>query len=154
MSDTSRQADSTAFAAFMRHLKQIDGTTHTVILIQVENEAGVLGTDRDYSEQATASFQGSVPPAVLASLGANLHPQATAGLRSLPRARPRSVHGLLHRALHGFSCEAGKAVYPLPMYINVWPREQPGLLRPRIFLTQRRGRRVVARYVEAPRPTH
>src|ERR1700733_64364 len=26
--------------------------------------------------------------------------------------------------------EAGKTVYPLPMYINVWPREQPGLLRP------------------------
>ena len=69
MSDANRQADRTAFAAFLRHLKELDGDTHTVILIQVENEAGVLGTDRDYSPQATSSFSGPVPTEVVTSLG-------------------------------------------------------------------------------------
>lgn len=31
ISEASREADRTAFAEFMRHLKEIDGTTHTVI---------------------------------------------------------------------------------------------------------------------------
>jgi len=83
MSDANRQADRTAFAAFMRHLKQLDGDTHTVILIQVENEAGVLGSDRDYSPQATSSFNGPVPSEVVTSLGKTTRAGSTwiAGLR-------------------------------------------------------------------------
>ncbi len=34
---TTLEADKTAFVALMRHLKQIDGTRHTVIMVQVEN---------------------------------------------------------------------------------------------------------------------
>lgn len=35
-----------AFRAFMRHLKQVDSQTHTVLMIQVENEIAVFGSDR------------------------------------------------------------------------------------------------------------
>jgi beta-galactosidase GanA len=38
----TREADARAFAALMRHLKQIDGETYTVIMVQVENEIGFL----------------------------------------------------------------------------------------------------------------
>ena len=36
------QADSKAFSAFMKHLAETDGERHTVIMIQVENEIGML----------------------------------------------------------------------------------------------------------------
>jgi beta-galactosidase GanA len=37
-----RDADARAFAALMRHLKQVDGERYTVIMVQVENEIGFL----------------------------------------------------------------------------------------------------------------
>ena len=41
--DATRDADARAFAALMRHIKEVDGQQHTVIMMQVENEVGVLG---------------------------------------------------------------------------------------------------------------
>ena len=40
-SDANRDADARAFAALMRHVKEVDGRQHTVITIQVENEVGM-----------------------------------------------------------------------------------------------------------------
>lgn len=41
------QVESAAFAAFMQHVRNVDGRTHTFIAIQVENEIAVFGgTDR------------------------------------------------------------------------------------------------------------
>ena len=45
----SRDADARAFAALMAHLKAVDGARGTVIMVQVQNEAGTLGADRDHS---------------------------------------------------------------------------------------------------------
>lgn len=129
LSDANRLADRTAFAAFMRHLKQLDGDTHTVILIQVENEAGVLGADRDYSPQANSSFEGPVPSEVIASLGKAAAKGSTWTQVFAERAPEAFMSYWTARYMDSVA-EAGKAVYPLPMYINVWPREQPGLLRP------------------------
>jgi len=67
--EAAQTADARAFAAFMRHLKEIDGEQHTVIAIQVENEAGVLGADRDHSESANQLFAQQVPAAVLTAFG-------------------------------------------------------------------------------------
>jgi hypothetical protein len=35
-----------AFRAFMRHIKEVDAQTHTIVMIQVENEIAVFGADR------------------------------------------------------------------------------------------------------------
>jgi Beta-galactosidase len=35
-----------AFRAFMRHIKDVDSQTHTILMIQVENEIAVFGADR------------------------------------------------------------------------------------------------------------
>lgn len=40
------ERETAAFRAFMRHLKQVDSQTHTVVMIQVENEIAVFGFDR------------------------------------------------------------------------------------------------------------
>ena len=55
-SDASRDADAKAFAALMRHIKEVDGQQHTVIMMQVENESGVLGDSRDRSKPANEAY--------------------------------------------------------------------------------------------------
>ena len=46
LSQTNLNADARAFAALMRHVRQVDGAAHTVLMVQVENEVGVLGDSR------------------------------------------------------------------------------------------------------------
>jgi hypothetical protein len=52
-----------AFRAFMQHIKQVDSQTHTILMIQVENEIAVFGVDRknprmwrDHSPAANKRF--------------------------------------------------------------------------------------------------
>ena len=45
----SLNADKTAFVTLMRHLKQVDSERRTVLLMQVENESGIIGSVRDDS---------------------------------------------------------------------------------------------------------
>lgn len=60
-SDANCEADARAFAALMRHLRDMDGRRHTVLMIQVENEMGVLEESRDYGPVANREFAGPVP---------------------------------------------------------------------------------------------
>jgi len=57
LSDANRDADARAFAALMRHIREADGEAHTVIMIQVENEVGVLGPSRDHSPLANQAVR-------------------------------------------------------------------------------------------------
>ena len=60
-SEANRDADARAFAALMRHVKEVDGRQHTVIMIQVENEVGMHTVSRDHSPAATQALAGQVP---------------------------------------------------------------------------------------------
>jgi hypothetical protein len=60
-SDATRNADAKAFAALMRHIKEIDGQQHTVLMMQVENEVGVLHDTRDRCPAANQAFTRPVP---------------------------------------------------------------------------------------------
>jgi hypothetical protein len=55
------KADARAFAAVMKHVKEVDSIDRTVIMIQVQNEVGILGATRDFSEAGNAAFQSPVP---------------------------------------------------------------------------------------------
>jgi hypothetical protein len=67
--EVSCEADAKAFAALMHHLKEVDGKKQTVVMIQVENEVGVLdhmgrtlgNARRDFSPPANAAYHGPVP---------------------------------------------------------------------------------------------
>src|ERR1035437_8834987 len=59
--DATRDADAAAFKALMAHIKEVDGTQHTVMMIQVENEVGVLRDSRERSTAANRAFAGPVP---------------------------------------------------------------------------------------------
>lgn len=54
------EADTKAFVTLMSHLKEVDAQ-RTVILVQVQNEVGLLGDSRDRSNTANALFKSSVP---------------------------------------------------------------------------------------------
>ena len=70
-SETNREADARAFAALMRHLREADGSKHTVIMVQVENEVGVLDTPRDFCPAANQAFNGPVPKQLMDYLQAH-----------------------------------------------------------------------------------
>jgi len=119
----SRDADARAFASLMRHLRDIDGKRRTVLMVQVENEAGTLGADRDHSAAAQSLFASQVP--------ADMPGAAPGDWTAAFGARAPEAFMAYHTARYIQAvAAAGKAAYDLPLYLNVWPREQPGLLRP------------------------
>ncbi|MDR2811296.1 MAG: DUF5597 domain-containing protein [Tannerellaceae bacterium] len=60
LSASNSKADAKAFAALMKRLRAVD-SEHTVLMIQVENEIGVIPEARDYSPEAQAAFGSPVP---------------------------------------------------------------------------------------------
>jgi hypothetical protein len=59
--DATRDADARAYRALMRHIREVDSDQHTVVMMQVENEVGVLRDSRDRSAAANRAFAGPVP---------------------------------------------------------------------------------------------
>lgn len=64
-------ADANAFKALMKHIRSIDEKEQTVVMMQVENEVGVLNTKRDYSDAANKAFNAEIPKALAAYLTSN-----------------------------------------------------------------------------------
>ncbi|WP_329741358.1 DUF5597 domain-containing protein [Dyella sp. A6] len=117
-------ADRTAFVAFMTHLRKVDGARHTVIMVQVENESGMYGNDRDYSDAANHLFDGPVPAALLQALGKS--PGNWTQVFGKDAAVDFSAWSISHYINQ--IAQAGKAVYDLPMYANAALRDplKPG----------------------------
>lgn len=133
--DTLR-ADQRALAALMAHLKAVDDRDNTVVMLQVENEIGMLPVARDYSAPANAAFRQPVPPELVNYLVAHrdtLVPEMKVmwterGARTAgsweelfgPGDAAAEVFAAWHyaRFADGLAA-AGKAAYPMPMYVNV-----------------------------------
>jgi hypothetical protein len=120
------EADRRAFTAVMRYLKKED-PQHTVIMVQVENEPGSWGGVRDYSAAAQKLFEGPVPAELLKPelLKALMVPvvsegswQKVFGDRADEYFQAWSVARFI-----GQVAAAGKAEYPLPMYVNAALRD-------------------------------
>jgi hypothetical protein len=139
-------ADSAAFAALMRHLRETDGTDHTVVMVQVENEIGMIPSARDHSPEADDAFAGAVPTELMLDLAARsdrLQPQlksvwCAAGARQAgtwsevfgdtPAGEEIFMAWYFGRYTEAVAA-AGKKEYPLPMYVNaalIRPGYQPG----------------------------
>ncbi|MGH9765113.1 MAG: beta-galactosidase, partial [Blastocatellia bacterium] len=139
-------ADSRAFAAFMRHLREVDGNDHTVIMVQVENEIGMIPDSRDRSTIADNLFNQPVPVELMNYLQQHkdsLSPEfrtiwAARGFKTSGTWEEVFGQGLrtdeifmawyFARYANG-AADAGKAEYPLPMYVNaalIRPGYEPG----------------------------
>ena len=62
------EADKKAFTALCKHLSAKDSSDQTVIALQIQNEQGILGSDRDYGPEAQASFDSPVPARLMAAM--------------------------------------------------------------------------------------
>ena len=105
IAEANIEADGRAFGALMHHLAVTD-PRRTVIMVQIENEIGMIPDARDHSAEAEAAF---------ARDGHGLSDEAFMA-RAFARATGR-IAGV------------GKASYPLPMYVNAAlprPGAQPG----------------------------
>jgi beta-galactosidase GanA len=131
----NQHADARAFAALMRHLRETDGDHHTVVMMQVENEIGMIPEARDRSLLADELFAKSVPSALVEYLRRQddrLAPELRA--RWLAQGRksagpweqvfgPGPATDEIFMAWHFASyaqevASAGKAEYGLPMFAN------------------------------------
>lgn len=118
--DAAVKADAKAFRTLMRHLREIDGDRHTVIMIQVENEIGFLGSERDFSDFANTEFEKPVPPEVAVSFGKS-------GNWSEVFGRDAAEYFMAYHYAKAVEkiAKAGTEEYPLPMYVNAWLEQFP-----------------------------
>ncbi|WP_114939366.1 DUF5597 domain-containing protein [Mucilaginibacter endophyticus] len=125
-SKATLEADVKAFSAVMRYLKQADAQ-HTVIMFQVENEPGSWDTVRDYSAKAQKLFEADVPaellkPAILKALNVPENSKGPWAKVFGDRADEYFQAWSIARFIDQVAA-AGKAEYPLPLYVNVALRD-------------------------------
>ncbi|MBO9623841.1 MAG: DUF5597 domain-containing protein [Sphingomonas sp.] len=107
------EADKRAFVALMRRLAEID-RDNTVIMVQPENEAGSYGLARDHSPEAVRLFEGPVPAELVRAMGK----QPGSWTQVFGKRAEQFFHTwYLARYIDAIAA-AGKAVKPLPMYVN------------------------------------
>jgi beta-galactosidase GanA len=117
------EADRTAFTALMHHLKQAD-PQHTVIMMQVENESGSLGSVRDFSPTAQKQFASAVPEALVKGL----KKQSGTWQQVFADDADETFAAWSVASYIGEVAAAGKRELAIPMYANNWlksPRAYP-----------------------------
>ncbi len=70
-------ADLNAFVTFMKHINNVDKEYGTVLMVQIENEIGMIPEARDHSDDANRLYQSNVPSELIDYLKKNkkdLHP--------------------------------------------------------------------------------
>jgi len=130
-------ADARAFAALMRHVREVD-KTHRVVMVQLENEVGLIGDSRDRSPLGNAAFARPVPKELMDYLQKNkdnLLPEfrriwESAGFKTSgtweevfgkgPAKADEIFMGWNYSRYINHVAEAGKKEYPIPMFVNAW----------------------------------
>lgn len=143
--------EANAFSRLMTHIKQIDQKQQTVVMMQVENEAGVLNSNRDYSSAANIAFTDAVPADLFKYLEEqkkSLVPELykvwkdngfkTKGTweqvfgkssvdkndwRYLSYYTEELFMAYYHARYIGIIAARGKAAYQIPMYVNAWLKQ-------------------------------
>ncbi|MFC0265315.1 DUF5597 domain-containing protein [Alloscardovia macacae] len=114
------QRDAHAFTQLLAHIREIDEKQSTVLLIQVENEIGLLGTDRDYSERANALFKSQIPAELATALGLSGCWTDAFGDDAAEAFMAYHYASAVEQI-----ARAGSAAYPLPLYANAWLKQYP-----------------------------
>lgn len=137
-------ADAKAFAAVMRHLKAADPEGR-VILMQVENEVGLLGDSRDRSPAAEGAWRDEVPAPLMARIRSGaISPAIRTAWEGAGRRSSGSWAQVLGESsvaeetfmAWGFGryidqvARAGRPASRIPFYTNAWLGPQPGETEP------------------------
>jgi beta-galactosidase GanA len=128
-------ADANAFKALMKHIREVDEKNQTVVLVQVENEIGMIPDARDYCKSANEAFNSPAPVELINCLVKNkehLNPYLyyiwksngfkTTGTWEEVFGKGTQADELFtawnYAVYANFIAAAGKKEYPLPMYVN------------------------------------
>jgi beta-galactosidase GanA len=111
-------ADRKAFVALMRHLQAMD-TGRTVIMVQVENETGTYGAVRDHSPTAQKLFESQVPPEIVKAF--DKRPGTWVQVFGKDADEFFHAYSIAHFVEQ--VAAAGKAAYPIPLYVNAALRD-------------------------------
>jgi len=128
----SWEADRKAFCRLLQHLREKDGEDQTVIAVQIENEPGIVGSDRDYGPGGEKDFQLPVPGELMEKVQAT----CSSPLHTIWKECGQKQEGnwaecfgeyggelmtawSIARYIDGLA-KAGKEIYDIPMYVNVW----------------------------------
>ena len=139
-SETMRR-DGVAFAALMRHVRDIDSGRHTVLMVQVENEVGYLGLGgRDRSAEANRLFDAPVPqrlmqalrtpsPRLPGRLADDFRPGGHGWSQVFGDSADEVFMAWYYARFIDQVTQAGKRQYSLPVYMNAQlpaPHERAG----------------------------
>ena len=143
---TNRNTDAYAFSKLMAHIKAVDSKQQTVVLVQVENEMGMIPSARDYSSRANKAFKANVPREFINYLKENKD-KLNKYLYDKWGKNGFKTHGNWQEIFGkgvgtdeifmawnyakyaNYVAAAGKKEYPLPMYVNaalIRPGYKPG----------------------------
>jgi hypothetical protein len=111
------EADKRAYLAMITHLRQLDEADRTVVMMQVENESGLLGSVRDYSPESSKLFNGPAPAALVSAL--KKKPGTWKEVFGSFLAEESFTAYYLSSYINEIA-KAGKQVYPLVTYVNTW----------------------------------
>lgn len=132
-SDAANDADARAFARLMRWTREYDAEQGTVIMVQVENEIGMIPEPRDHSEASVQAYEDEVPDELMSLVvDGRLGPEVGALWEQAGSRRDgdwREVFGGEPEGEEIFSAwqfaryvetvaAAGRREYPLPMIVN------------------------------------
>lgn len=131
--EETRRADATAFAALLAHIRSSD-PTNRVVMVQVQNEAGLLGDSRDRSAGADRAWAGEVPQTVIRAVSTApdtaMHEawQAQGALESGTWADVLGTGPAAEEVFMAWGyadfiesvARVGRAEHPVPLFSNVW----------------------------------
>ena len=118
------EADRKAFTALMQHVAKKDGSEHTVLMMQIENESGGIGSVRDYSPASNQAFAGEVPAELVKALGR----KAGTWSEVFPGNADEAFQAWYQARYINAVADAGKRELNIPFYCNVWVAYPPAEL--------------------------
>lgn len=140
------EADAQAFAKLMNHVRKIDADQQTVVMVQPENEIGMIIHARDHSARSTELYSSEVPKALVSYIKTHRDALTPELLRAWSSSKfseqgnwvelfgdtPQAEEFFMAYYFAKYTqivTAAGKAEYDLPMYVNaalIRPGYQPG----------------------------
>ena len=140
--EETMKADSKAFAALMRHIREVDEKEHTVVLMQVENESGLQGAVREHSDYADKLFEEKVPSEFVDYMRTHMDEMSKDVRSAIENGAEcgtwEEVFGTVSEEVFQtysvanyieYVAAAGRKEYDLPMMVNAWldKGQEPGM---------------------------
>ncbi len=110
-------ADKRAFCQLMSHIKATDSQQSTVVMVQVENEIGMLESARDHSALAQKVWQGRVPAEIAKVLKVSSKQTWEEAVGGDAYGEEKFQAYYYARYVEQLA-QAAKAIHPLPLYVN------------------------------------